>query len=863
MIKQKDEQQKKVSSWQDMSAEYYRRDEEFKRLVKTGDIAKIKELYPDAQALLKYSNTYNPNLHRDSFLAILCQYGSPFFVQQFFKTYFKGTDSETQTLKTYTHESLNYHWFKRYLPADLTKRVESAFERKESKFISSQVDADKKEIYEIIKKQYASLQARRNEKVKPSGMSLTLDEEKPGYTYYLMGTDANGNEIIGAHWVDEAIPPIILRKLPEAEKHDSHLRDDQTAVLELFSVDNLLEKVYKELPFPEDFIWAAPSLKRLEDEYKQVVGDPELRAHIKPFVQKGGHIIIEDGQRKKANINLLGGRRYQAFSNGQDVVFDAKVYHPSSGKNDNTLAHELGHDADRKSHQIVSNIDWAKWAFMLVDFGAVSPLRISIYNQVVHGYPPRAHVTEFLANLTQRPQEVIEKDEKGNFKDPLLASIYQLVSLRADCVAHKEEWLEKMIELPPLQGKEFQLLKDLYPEYLKYAEGIRLPFVNKEITEDEFNKKRDAFQAQFKAKMGDVSRADLEKALVGVLRQQINCIKSCKKEVDASRKIYRQNCYKKDSISAHTNYLMNVALDPLKQAIKNNDPSAMGKKVAFLTYMEDLAASYWPNMKSNASLIELPDHPVSIESIERAANTLCELVKHGATYEEFKQADSCKQSIPEFRKAKEQTMLEFARESTKGNAQNWIENKLAAAWTKDAPMEAKRDFVLSVIAMQEVWLSKGISDRVLNDGLNIGTKKARAFVQNMGLLRQGLSPKIFESLGLMSGVLPPTGYDDVCPENYENCSDSRKFDRTDLLDFIAIGQEYMRRTGAKELPKDLRLSSLTPDDLMNPKGVFQTMGRYYHQMEDEPQKGHLQDVVKDLSQKRPASNSKAEPVSTL
>ena len=183
-------------------------------------------------------------------------------------------------------------------------------------------------------------------------------------------------------------------------------------------------------------------------------------------------------------------------------------------------------------------------------------------------------------------------------------------------------------------------------------------------------------------------------------------------------------------------------------------------------------------------------------------------------------------SISEFRATYARKDGEYIQAQKTGTVQSWLEEKRDIAWQKDAPKEAKQDLVLSVAAVQKDLFNDEFS--MQNSGLSVKTKEAKNFVSNLPFLAsdknpQGLTPEMFKKMRLHTDQLFLDYEDAKDFKYYENKS---TFERDDLGNFIALGQEYLKRTGSKTLPKELQLSRITPETISQPKALYDSMKRY-------------------------------------
>ena len=75
--------------------------------------------------------------------------------------------------------------------------------------------------------------------------------------------------------------------------------------------------------------------------------------------------------------------------------------------------------------------------------------------------------------------------------------------------------------------------------------------------------------------------------------------------------------------------------------------------------------------------------------------------------------------------------------------------------------------------------------------------------------------------------------------------------REDLSSFIAIGQEYLSRTGVEKLPEELRLSNFTLDR----KILYGVMKKYVDQIESQQPAKKLTRLIQDGAQKGQTATS--------
>lgn len=825
-----------------------KRDVQFLELVRNADLKGIQALYPDATSLLKYANVSGPAIPwRDSFLATLCRESSPEFVSSFFEAYFPESTDETLALKekflqgkTREGQQLDYHWFSKYLSPALTSRVNGAFGITDSK-ASTEENSEKKKIYEIIKKQHDSLQEFHNKKINRHKMGLTLDEERPGQKYLVMGYDKDGNEIPVLSFVEESLPPVILHQLPnldsmteeERKKHKDSGNYAKDKVVELeFRGDpsNLLESTYRQLHFPEDYLWASRSLERLQGEYGQMMQDEKLRTQAKSFSQKGGQILIEDRKRKKSLGNGFGDD-YVAYSDRKDVVFNASYYGSlpkGERENHNTLAHELGHDTDNNYGWHLNSYDWAKWAYMLIDLGENSPLRNSIRNQINPAYPMESYVDEFVANLTQRATEVTAKDENGNPKDPLLSKIYDIIALRGEVAAHPDKfsWVKDYMNYHTMTGQNADLMRKMHEVYSNFAKNARQVYYGsqRDSKDQELYKKgfSETFQ-KIKEISGDKTNKELEQSLTNYLTSMFEGIELGQELATNMEQTYQRNEQSRNPIMSHLNCLTNENLPVLKKEFDEKDPNIGLYKAVFMDYFERVAKPYGFD-RASEGMARLSD--VSFDKIQSAVDKLSNIALNQSSYEEQKLASGLDMSISEFRSIYAKKEGEYTQAQKTGTVQSWLEEKRDIAWQKDAPKEAKQDLVVSVAAVQKDLFNDKFS--MQNSSLSVKTKEAKNFVSNLPFLAsdknpQGLTPEMFKKMRLHTDQLFLDYEDAKDFKYYENKS---TFEREDLGNFIALGQEYLKKTGAKELPKELQLSSITPEAISQPKALYESMKKY-------------------------------------
>ena len=829
-----------------------KRDTQFLTLVRNGDLKGIQALYPDATSLLKYANVSGPLTRRDSFLATLCKEASPEFVSSFFETYFPESTDETLALKekflkgrTYIGEQLDYHWFSKYLNPELTSRVNETFGITNSR-ASTEENSEKKKIYDIIKKQHDSLQEFHNKKISRYKMGLTLGEEKPGQKYFVMGYDKAGNEVPALSFVEESMPPVILRQLPnlenmteeEKEKHKDGNDFGKDKVVELeFMGDpsNLLESAYKKLHFPEDYLWASKSLGRLQDEYGQMMQDEKLRSQAKGFAKEGGQILIEDRERKTSQGNSFVGGTTIAFSNGTDVVLNASAYGSlpkGERENHNTLAHELGHDADKKYGgytQRLENYDWAKWAYMLMDIREKSPLRANITNQIDKNYPADQYVVEFVANLTQRPTEVTAKDENGNPKDPLLSKIYDIIALRGEVASHPNElkWMKDYMDNQTMSGEDADIMKKLYELYSDYAKNVQTVYYKKKDKTQQDEEIHAKGVAETSKKIKEVldgrTVKEFEQSLTNYLTSMLDGVELGKELYSNMEQTYQRNEQSHNPIMAHLNCLTNENLPVLKKVFDEKNPNVDLYKAVFMNYFERVAGPYGFN-RVNEGMVLLSN--ISFDVIQSAVDKFSNIVLNQSSYKEQELASGLDMSISEFRGIYAKKEGEYTQAQKTGTVQSWLEEKKDLAWQKDAPKEAKQDLVVSVAAVQKDLFNDKFS--MQNSILSVKTKEAKNFVSNLPFLAsdknpQGLTPEMFKKMRLHTNQLFLDYEDAKDFKYYENNS---TFEREDLGNFIALGREYLKRTGSKTLPKELQLSRITPETISQPKALYESMKKY-------------------------------------
>ena len=846
-----------VSEWQRREDERRKaekqcreRDEKFLALVRNSDLQGIKDIYPDAISFVKYANgSIIP--YRDSFLAVLCKEATPEFVSSIFETYFSGNTDEILTLKekflqgkTNSGDQLDYHWFSRYLSPQITAEVNGTFGVSDFK-ASTEENADKKKIYAIIKEQYASLQVFNNKKITRWNMGLTFDGEKPGREYKIMGKLNDGELGPVASLVEESMPAVILRQLPDLKAMTQEQREkfedkdnfseDKVVQLEFLSApSNLLYQTYKKLHFPEDYLWACKSLTRLEEEYAQMMNDEKLRSQVKGFAMDGSRIIIEDRMRCGHRGNSFGG--YMAFSNGNDIVINASSYGSSSKakrEKDNALVHELGHHTSREFGKDLEYLNWMKWAYMLINIGARSPLRDDIWTQISVYYSASSYVTEFIANLTQRSKEVAAKDEEGRPEDPLLSRIYDAIVLSGEIVAHpeKSKWMKAYMRECNMTGEDADLMQKMYDVYWNFAENVQtVYFKSKRTTEDLnlFTEGRKETVDKLKEILDGRNLGPLEMKIVRHLDSVFEAIEEGKKLDAEVEKIYQDNQKKPNSSLAHLNYLVSEGLPALKKVFDEQDPKVAIHREIYLNYLKKIARPYG---------FEEGDFGYrdfrSFDEFQRTVDEFSDIVLNNSSYKEKRASEFFHLSIIDYRKLYAEKQKEYTQAAKTGTVLSWLQEKKERAWKQDSTMEAKQDFVMSTAFAQKGLFDDSRIFSYSNTILDIRTKESRNFVDNLPLLASdqnphGLSPEIFENMLLTWKFLECYYEDAVDYKYYENKS---TFEIRELGYFVAIGQEYLKRTGAKELPEELRLSNITPESIAHPKPLYESMKKYVDMIE--------------------------------
>ena len=321
--------------------------------------------------------------------------------------------------------------------------------------------------------------------------------------------------------------------------------------------------------------------------------------------------------------------------------------------------------------------------------------------------------------------------------------------------------------------------------------------------------------------LGDKSAKELEKSLTEHLDTLLESISMGKELKDRAQEAYQKNEQSANPVFTHLNCLTNENLPALKKAFDEKDPNLGLYKDVFVDYLKKVARPYGYTDSELA-----PPKFLSFGDIQSAVNKLSNIVLNQSSYAESTLASGFGCSIADFRALQSKNQGEYSMTKETGTVQSWLESKRDLAWQKDAPKEAKQDLIMAAATVQKDLFN--YSFKMSGATLASKTNSARHFVENLPLLAsdknpQGLSPEVFTELGLVSGKLI-SDYEDA--KEFDYYGQSSRFDRNDLGMFIAIGQEYLKKTGAKELPKELQLSRITPKTLSQPKALYDSMKRY-------------------------------------
>ena len=222
------------------------------------------------------------------------------------------------------------------------------------------------QIYDIIKKENRSLNEYRNQEVKRRHLDLRDEDEKPVEHLYTSRDKSKALRI-----EREAMPSIFVRKASAIDQdHDEGYKKDELVRIDLAnnfdgSRGDLVNSLYANADFPEDYTWAINALKKFENEYAEIVETDSVNlAQVKEFAKSGGRFFIEEGETNIGNtehyIACAGEKEGYSY-----IAFNSEKYVKQKGS-DNVLLHELTHRADKNSGEIFSQTEFFKQMSVLM-----------------------------------------------------------------------------------------------------------------------------------------------------------------------------------------------------------------------------------------------------------------------------------------------------------------------------------------------------------------------------------------------------------------------------------------------------------------------------------------------------------------
>lgn len=433
----------------DLTEEYFQHLKKHAALmsaVKNNNLQALRQIFPSYNDFFEHDEHINDI--QQPVLETLVTYSSSEFIEKVFDTYFPDNEDDTLSAKnkflqtTNRHgQKFNYHYFCSFLPAEQTTEISTAYGVKppyQSSENTPHTISRMEQIYQILKSQNKSITYFRNRADTPLYTSLRKSDDQTVINTDVIDKNRNPSATIEA----PAIQSIYIRKVNGLDNSSHNFLDDEYVKLDigkdLTVIEkeiNLVEQLYKTADFPEDYMWAIPSLNKFTKEYSAIINDSFNSSQLKSFI--GHSCFFIESDHSNNNCNTIN-KDYIAFAgtrSGYDVIVIDSGKYGNYNSTGNTLLHELIHKADTYSF---SNSPL---------FHSAAPLMIAenlngmIANKACHilnGYEPGALFTELIAYMNEENADNLAYSQIA----PTIRNLYHIYT---EAKAHNNTAVMKQI----------------------------------------------------------------------------------------------------------------------------------------------------------------------------------------------------------------------------------------------------------------------------------------------------------------------------------------------------------------------------------------------------------------------------------
>lgn len=458
---------------------------------------KLKEYFPDARAVVEFSNAVYPYPYRrNSVLAMIVQTNDVDVLEKFWDTYFPNDDKDLELKRRFLEgtNSIGQKMNRRYFEADLSPENKAEAEwfktadKKESEMIRFKIvngllpkdvrnaeQKDRELMYDVLKYLHESLAVRANE-------AAETEDNEIINSVNLVKNEKNRNNLVEEIGGAENKFTLLREIKPYAHLLLRKNKEDGSSnlIAELKNIDinsskNLAEQVFEQLDFPEVHYWSKDPLWALQEVLKHNQGKIR-QINLSNFFEVHNGLLMIDYKHDRNSGNALQTSKSMAYCgiispNRPLIGFHADYLQNWNLKKMKTaVPHEFTHALDAVrvfdgETDRLSDTEVVKFALMASYMeGKESGNRI-VY-QILDSYKTEAYSEEFVAKLM----------ENHAFKNNrLLKNMVRLVSRYNQAKLDKDEnFMDGMSGLMKRKLPNYRNVKNLYQEFEMWQKAKKI-----------------------------------------------------------------------------------------------------------------------------------------------------------------------------------------------------------------------------------------------------------------------------------------------------------------------------------------------------------------------------------------------------